>query len=197
MFCLVSSLWSDDIIAVSIICLMSYLMGITYFMNRSWIQGDRSELVLQSPWVLGALPLDPHRSAGPWLPMQPQGFPKISNIIKLWPMQHWWNLPICLLFSQYKGHIPYRDSKLTRLLKDSLGGNCRTIMIAAVRWVHLIKWSLPCLKAFCEFDKCVHICVMWLCVVTDCVCMCVCVWVCVRTIQYFYSILANLILLLS
>uniref|UniRef100_A0A8C5Q9C1 Kinesin-like protein n=1 Tax=Leptobrachium leishanense TaxID=445787 RepID=A0A8C5Q9C1_9ANUR len=31
-----------------------------------------------------------------------------------------------------KQHIPYRDSKLTRLLKDSLGGNCQTIMIAAV-----------------------------------------------------------------
>ncbi|CAM5178453.1 unnamed protein product [Eretmochelys imbricata] len=31
-----------------------------------------------------------------------------------------------------KSHIPYRDSKLTRLLKDSLGGNCRTIMIAAI-----------------------------------------------------------------
>lgn len=31
-----------------------------------------------------------------------------------------------------KGHIPYRDSKLTRLLKDSLGGNCRTVMIANV-----------------------------------------------------------------
>ncbi|XP_008052975.1 kinesin-like protein KIF18A [Carlito syrichta] len=29
-------------------------------------------------------------------------------------------------------HIPYRDSKLTHLLKDSLGGNCQTIMIAAV-----------------------------------------------------------------
>ncbi|XP_072448816.1 kinesin-like protein KIF18A [Chiloscyllium punctatum] len=29
-------------------------------------------------------------------------------------------------------HIPYRNSKLTRLLKDSLGGNCQTIMIAAV-----------------------------------------------------------------
>uniref|UniRef100_A0A672M3R6 Kinesin-like protein n=1 Tax=Sinocyclocheilus grahami TaxID=75366 RepID=A0A672M3R6_SINGR len=31
-----------------------------------------------------------------------------------------------------KTHIPYRDSKLTRLLKDSLGGNCRTVMIANV-----------------------------------------------------------------
>ncbi|NWW82623.1 KI18A protein, partial [Climacteris rufus] len=31
-----------------------------------------------------------------------------------------------------KKHIPYRNSKLTRLLKDSLGGNCQTIMIAAV-----------------------------------------------------------------
>ncbi|KAH1013631.1 hypothetical protein HUJ04_002597 [Dendroctonus ponderosae] len=29
-------------------------------------------------------------------------------------------------------HVPYRDSKLTRLLKDSLGGNCHTIMIANV-----------------------------------------------------------------
>ncbi|KAM6173275.1 kinesin-like protein KIF18A isoform 2-T2 [Erethizon dorsatum] len=29
-------------------------------------------------------------------------------------------------------HVPYRNSKLTRLLKDSLGGNCQTIMIAAV-----------------------------------------------------------------
>eukprot|EP00047_Mylnosiga_fluctuans_P024376 m.160031 g.160031 ORF g.160031 m.160031 type:complete len:868 (-) comp9845_c0_seq5:165-2768(-) len=31
-----------------------------------------------------------------------------------------------------RSHVPYRDSKLTRLLKDSLGGNSRTVMICCV-----------------------------------------------------------------
>ena len=35
-------------------------------------------------------------------------------------------------------HIPYRDSKLTRILQDSLGGNCRTAMIACVSPIGLV-----------------------------------------------------------
>jgi hypothetical protein len=31
-----------------------------------------------------------------------------------------------------KSHVPYRDSKLTRILRDSLGGNSRTVMIACI-----------------------------------------------------------------
>merc|ERR1719438_304684 len=29
-------------------------------------------------------------------------------------------------------HVPYRDSKLARLLQDSLGGNARTVMVANI-----------------------------------------------------------------
>ncbi|KAK2964348.1 putative Kinesin-II 85 kDa subunit [Blattamonas nauphoetae] len=37
---------------------------------------------------------------------------------------------INMLTKKNPGHIPYRDSKLTRLLQDSLGGNAKTVMIA-------------------------------------------------------------------
>jgi len=36
------------------------------------------------------------------------------------------------LTSQNSGYVPYRNSKLTRLLQDSLGGNTKTVMIANV-----------------------------------------------------------------
>ncbi|RHY19228.1 hypothetical protein DYB25_006200, partial [Aphanomyces astaci] len=41
------------------------------------------------------------------------------------------NIPACF-FALQRSHIPYRDSKLTRLLQDSLGGNTRTIVIATI-----------------------------------------------------------------
>ncbi|RLN92104.1 hypothetical protein BBJ28_00016714 [Nothophytophthora sp. Chile5] len=39
---------------------------------------------------------------------------------------------ISALTNPRRTHIPYRDSKLTRLLQDSLGGNTRTVVIATI-----------------------------------------------------------------
>ncbi|CAI4457817.1 ADE_G0017910.mRNA.1.CDS.1 [Saccharomyces cerevisiae] len=39
---------------------------------------------------------------------------------------------LCLNDGSRSCHIPYRDSKLTRLLKFSLGGNCKTVMIVCI-----------------------------------------------------------------
>ena len=33
---------------------------------------------------------------------------------------------------QTRPHVPYRNSMMTTVLRDSLGGNCRTVMIANI-----------------------------------------------------------------
>jgi len=43
--------------------------------------------------------------------------------------------------SKRGSHVPYRDSKLTRVLQDSLGGNSRTVMVACIS---------PCDRDFVE-----------------------------------------------
>jgi kinesin family protein 4/21/27 len=44
-------------------------------------------------------------------------------------------------------HVPYRDSKLTRLLQDSLGGSTRTVVVACVApSAHHAAESLSTLK---------------------------------------------------
>lgn len=42
------------------------------------------------------------------------------------------NVIAALTDTKGRQHIPYRDSKLTRMLEDSLGGNCRTTMMAMI-----------------------------------------------------------------
>lgn len=39
---------------------------------------------------------------------------------------------VIALSSTNRDHIPYRQSRLTNLLRDSLGGNCKTVMVANV-----------------------------------------------------------------
>ena len=39
---------------------------------------------------------------------------------------------ISALVDGRQSHVPYRDSHLTRLLQDSLGGNAKTVMVANI-----------------------------------------------------------------
>ena len=42
------------------------------------------------------------------------------------------NVISALTDAKARPHIPYRNSKVTRILEDSLGGNCKTTMMAMV-----------------------------------------------------------------
>jgi kinesin family protein 6/9 len=39
---------------------------------------------------------------------------------------------VVALSDKQRDHIPYRQSKLTNILKDSIGGNCKTIFIGNI-----------------------------------------------------------------
>ncbi len=39
---------------------------------------------------------------------------------------------ILALGDKGRDHVPFRSSKLTHVLKDSLGGNCATVLVANV-----------------------------------------------------------------
>lgn len=39
---------------------------------------------------------------------------------------------VVALCDKRRDHVPYRQSKLTNMLKDSLGGNCKTCMVACI-----------------------------------------------------------------
>ena len=54
---------------------------------------------------------------------------------------------ISALSDEKRSHIPYRDSALTRILQDALGGNSRTVLIATVApTVHCADETISTLK---------------------------------------------------
>lgn len=54
------------------------------------------------------------------------------NIIYIYICNLIGNVISALTEAKSRQHIPYRDSRLTRMLEDSLGGNCKTTMMAMV-----------------------------------------------------------------
>ena len=66
------------------------------------------------------------------------------------------SLAIAALTDSKATHIPYRNSKLTRLLSDSLGGNSKTLLIACIGIYNAFNFSLTIndgtldLTQFCE-----------------------------------------------
>jgi hypothetical protein len=67
---------------------------------------------------------------------------------------------IQILSSGKTDHVPFRESKLTRLLEDSLGGNTRTCLIATISTtLEYVDESISTLK-FAERAKSVRLTVI-------------------------------------
>ena len=75
---------------------------------------------------------------------------------------------IIALHDKMKGvraHIPYRNSMMTSILRDSLGGNCRTVMIANLstdisneeETISTARFALRCQKLVNELYKNEHL----------------------------------------
>ncbi|XP_041817732.1 kinesin-like protein KIF9 [Chelmon rostratus] len=63
---------------------------------------------------------------------------------------------ILALADRYRDHVPFRQSKLTHALKDSLGGNCNTVLVANIYGeAAQIEETLSTLR-FASRMKCVH-----------------------------------------
>ena len=100
---------------------------------------------------------------------------------------------IVALSEKARRHVPYRNSLLTSVLRDSLGGNCKTTMIATMsaeernvmesistgRFAQRVALVKNDARLNEELGQCKPICVCVCVCVCMCVCLCVSVCVCV------------------
>lgn len=63
---------------------------------------------------------------------------------------------VALALSLKKDHIPYRQSKLTLLLKDSFGGNCNTLLIACIWPSQICEYETLSTLRFAARMKCIE-----------------------------------------
>ena len=69
----------------------------------------------------------------------------LSQLISsFYPMSPFLRTPLQVIFAltdDKQTHVPYRDSKLTRILQDSLGGNSKTVLIVALSPSRCVFWN--------------------------------------------------------
>ncbi|CAK4090221.1 unnamed protein product [Aphanomyces euteiches] len=94
-----------------------------------------------------------------WHPDANMQYYHISEMTNINLSLHTLGRCIAALTTKTNNHVPYRDSKLTRLLQDSLGGNTKTRIIATLSpAVDCIEESISTLK-FADRAKQVMVCV--------------------------------------